>query len=87
MREASATGGVPDDRFPVLVLIVSGGHTELILMEGHGVYRHLGGTLDDAAGEAFDKVARLLNLGFPVGLPSRPRLRPATPPSTTCRAR
>ncbi|MCB9161140.1 MAG: tRNA (adenosine(37)-N6)-threonylcarbamoyltransferase complex transferase subunit TsaD [Caldilineaceae bacterium] len=61
------TAGVPDDRFPVLVLIVSGGHTELILMEGHGVYRHLGGTLDDAAGEAFDKVARLLNLGFPGG--------------------
>lgn len=59
--------GVPDDRFPVLVLIVSGGHTELVLMEGHGVYRHLGGTLDDAAGEAFDKVARLLNLGFPGG--------------------
>lgn len=61
------TGGVPDDRFPVLVLIVSGGHTELVLMEAHGRYRHLGGTLDDAAGEAFDKVARLLQLGFPGG--------------------
>ena len=65
--DAGATAGVPDDRFPVLVLIVSGGHTELVLMEGHGVYRHLGGTLDDAAGEAFDKLARLLDLGFPGG--------------------
>jgi N6-L-threonylcarbamoyladenine synthase len=53
--------------FPVLVLIVSGGHTELLLMKGHGVYERLGGTLDDAAGEAFDKVGRLLNLPFPGG--------------------
>ncbi len=50
-----------------MVLIVSGGHTELILMRGHGAYESLGGTLDDAAGEAFDKVARLLELGFPGG--------------------
>lgn len=56
-----------DGRFPVLVLIVSGGHTELILMTAHSEYRRLGGTLDDAAGEAFDKVARLLDLGFPGG--------------------
>lgn len=55
------------DRFPVLVLIVSGGHTELVLMSAHGRYQRLGGTLDDAAGEAFDKVARLLDLGFPGG--------------------
>lgn len=53
--------------FPVLVLIVSGGHTELVLMEGHGRYRRLGGTLDDAAGEAFDKAARLLGLSYPGG--------------------
>lgn len=53
--------------FPVLVLIVSGGHTELLLMKDHGVYERLGGTLDDAAGEAFDKVGRLLNLPFPGG--------------------
>ncbi len=53
--------------FPLLVLIVSGGHTELILMVGHGRYRRLGATLDDAAGEAFDKVARLLGLGYPGG--------------------
>ncbi len=52
---------------PTLVLIVSGGHTELVLMTGHGVYRRLGGTLDDAAGEAFDKVARVLGLGYPGG--------------------
>ena len=53
--------------FPVVALIVSGGHTELVLMRGHGVYEHLGGTQDDAAGEAFDKVARLLELGYPGG--------------------
>ncbi len=53
--------------FPVLVLIVSGGHTELILMTGHAQYQRLGGTLDDAAGEAFDKVARVLGLSYPGG--------------------
>ncbi|MEK7216350.1 MAG: tRNA (adenosine(37)-N6)-threonylcarbamoyltransferase complex transferase subunit TsaD, partial [Chloroflexota bacterium] len=53
--------------FPVVCLLVSGGHTGLFLMEGHGRYRQLGQTLDDAAGEAFDKVARLLGLGFPGG--------------------
>lgn len=56
-----------DVEFPVLVLIVSGGHTELLLMRGHGQYERLGGTLDDAAGEAFDKVGRMLNLPFPGG--------------------
>jgi N6-L-threonylcarbamoyladenine synthase len=53
--------------FPMLVLIVSGGHTELILMQRHRTYRRLGATLDDAAGEAFDKVARLLGLSYPGG--------------------
>lgn len=53
--------------FPVLVLIVSGGHTELLLMRGHGDFESLGRTIDDAAGEAFDKVGRLLNLPFPGG--------------------
>ncbi len=53
--------------FPLLVLIVSGGHTEIILMQGHGRYQRLGATLDDAAGEAFDKVARLLGLSYPGG--------------------
>jgi N6-L-threonylcarbamoyladenine synthase len=64
LQEVGAPAG---DDFPVLVLIVSGGHTELVLMTGHGQYRRLGGTLDDAAGEAFDKVARLLEIGFPGG--------------------
>ncbi len=53
--------------FPALVLIVSGGHTELVLMKGHLKYQIIGETLDDAAGEAFDKVARLLGLGYPGG--------------------
>lgn len=53
--------------FPVVNLIVSGGHTELVLMTGHGQYQYLGGTIDDAAGEAFDKVARLLELPYPGG--------------------
>lgn len=53
--------------FPLLILIVSGGHTELVLMRGHGHYQRLGATLDDAAGEAFDKVARLLGLTYPGG--------------------
>jgi N6-L-threonylcarbamoyladenine synthase len=63
----------PDDdpsaqpEFPMLALLVSGGHTELMLMTGHGRYTHLGRTLDDAAGEAFDKGARLLGLGYPGG--------------------
>ena len=58
----------PDQlEFPLLALIVSGGHTELTLMHGHGTYERLGSTLDDAAGEAFDKVARMLELGYPGG--------------------
>lgn len=57
----------PEVVFPVLVLIVSGGHTELVLMTGHAHYQRLGGTLDDAAGEAFDKVARVLGLSYPGG--------------------
>jgi len=54
-------------RFPLLALIVSGGHSDVVLMEDHGQYRRLGETVDDAAGEAFDKVARVLGLGFPGG--------------------
>jgi N6-L-threonylcarbamoyladenine synthase len=54
-------------RFPILTLVVSGGHTELYLMTDHGRYRLLGATLDDAAGEAFDKVGRLLGLPYPGG--------------------
>jgi N6-L-threonylcarbamoyladenine synthase len=58
---------IPEPKFPLIALIVSGGHTELVLMEDHLKYRRLGGTLDDAAGEAFDKVARLIGLGYPGG--------------------
>ena len=77
----------PPPRFPVLCLIVSGGHTDLVLMTGHGRYRRLGETADDAAGEAFDKVARLLGLGFPGG-PAIERLAAgATPALRLPRAR
>jgi N6-L-threonylcarbamoyladenine synthase len=57
----------PEVEFPLLCLIASGGHTNLVLMSGHGEYLPLGQRLDDAAGEAFDKVARLLGLGYPGG--------------------
>lgn len=61
------TEAAAEIEFPLLTLVVSGGHTELYLMRDHGVYEHLGGTLDDAAGEAFDKVGRLLGLPYPGG--------------------
>lgn len=57
----------PEPRFPLLALLVSGGHTELNLMTDHLTYQRLGSTQDDAAGEAFDKVARLLKLPYPGG--------------------
>jgi N6-L-threonylcarbamoyladenine synthase len=57
--------GLP--RFPLVALVVSGGHTLLALLEAHGCYRLLGQTRDDAAGEAFDKAARIMGLGFPGG--------------------
>ena len=53
--------------FPALALLVSGGHTELVFVKGFGKYKIIGETLDDAAGEAFDKVARMLGLGYPGG--------------------
>jgi N6-L-threonylcarbamoyladenine synthase len=53
--------------FPLIALVVSGGHTLLALLEGHGSYKLLGQTRDDAAGEAFDKAARIMGLGFPGG--------------------
>lgn len=54
-------------KFPILALVVSGGHTQLILMQKHLSYEIIGETVDDAVGEAFDKVARILNLGYPGG--------------------
>jgi N6-L-threonylcarbamoyladenine synthase len=56
-----------EPQFPLVALVVSGGHTLLALLEGHGRYRILGQTRDDAAGEAFDKAARIMGLGFPGG--------------------
>ena len=56
-----------DPGFPLACLVASGGHTDLLLMEGHGQYKLVGQTRDDAAGEAFDKAARILGLGFPGG--------------------
>jgi N6-L-threonylcarbamoyladenine synthase len=61
------TEGADEYEFPIVTLVVSGGHTELYLVKDHLVYEHLGGTLDDAAGEAFDKVGRLLGLPYPGG--------------------
>ena len=68
--EAHLYAGLLDDptlQFPLVVLLVSGGHTMIIEMRGHGDYTVLGRTIDDAAGEAYDKVARFLNLGYPGG--------------------
>ena len=68
--EAHLYAGLLDDptlEFPMVFMLVSGGHTMLIEMSDHGRYRLLGRTIDDAAGEAFDKVARFLGLGYPGG--------------------
>jgi N6-L-threonylcarbamoyladenine synthase len=72
LTDAVATDGEariepPEPTFPLLCLVVSGGHTQLVLMADHGRYRLLGQTVDDAAGEAFDKVGRLLDLPYPGG--------------------
>jgi len=67
LYEDPANAPASSPKFPLLALIVSGGHTELILIEDHLIYKRLGKTLDDAAGEAFDKVARLLSLPYPGG--------------------
>lgn len=62
------TARLTDDiAFPYLLLLVSGGHCQLLAVEGVGKYQKLGGTLDDALGEAFDKTAKMLGLGFPGG--------------------
>ncbi|MEE8204685.1 MAG: tRNA (adenosine(37)-N6)-threonylcarbamoyltransferase complex transferase subunit TsaD, partial [Dehalococcoidales bacterium] len=62
-----AESGPEPPLFPLICLIVSGGHSDLVLMKGHGDYTLLGRTRDDAAGEAFDKAARILDLGYPGG--------------------
>ncbi len=80
LEDAPSGEDTPEPPFPALCLIVSGGHTDLVLMTGHGRYRRLGETADDAAGEAFDKVARLMGLGFPGG-PEIERLAGVTAPA------
>ncbi len=69
VSESDADSGItpPEPAFPALCMVVSGGHTELVLMTQHGEYKMLGKTIDDAAGEAFDKAARILGLGYPGG--------------------
>jgi N6-L-threonylcarbamoyladenine synthase len=73
-------------RFPLVCLIASGGHSDLVLMKGHGNYVVLGRTRDDAAGEAFDKAARILGLGYPGGPAIERAARSATAPVQLPRA-
>lgn len=67
VQPPNTEGERPVPQFPLIALLVSGGHSEIILMKDHLTYERLGSTLDDAAGEAFDKVARLLKLPYPGG--------------------
>jgi N6-L-threonylcarbamoyladenine synthase len=77
----------PEPLFPLLCLVVSGGHTQLVLMHDHGRYTLLGQTVDDAAGEAFDKVGRLLDLPYPGGPAISAAAEGATPATRFPRAR
>jgi N6-L-threonylcarbamoyladenine synthase len=65
--DSSSPRGNERVKFPCLCLVVSGGHSDLVLMKGHGQFERVGRTRDDAAGEAFDKAARILGLGYPGG--------------------
>jgi len=82
---ANWLGGVTP-LFPLVCLIVSGGHSDLLLMKGHGDYIVLGRTRDDAAGEAFDKAARILDLGYPGGPAIERAARAGTPSLKLARA-
>lgn len=66
-NSANSTNSAKQPAFPLLGMIISGGHSEFILVNGIGNYTRLGGTLDDAAGEALDKVGRMIDLGYPAG--------------------
>ncbi len=66
-KEAGDALPADEEIFPAVVLVVSGGHTEILYMRGHGRFELLGATRDDAAGEAFDKTAKLMDLGYPGG--------------------
>ena len=88
LTDADPTTHQPEEPpFPLLCLVVSGGHTQLVLMHGHGHYTLLGQTVDDAAGEAFDKVGRLLGLPYPGGPAISAAARDATPSTRFPRAR
>jgi N6-L-threonylcarbamoyladenine synthase len=88
LTDVEADAPLPaEPEFPLLNLVVSGGHTQLVLMEDHGRYRLLGQTVDDAAGEAFDKVGRLLGLPYPGGPAISAAAVGATPATRFPRAR
>ena len=88
LTDAEADAPLPaDPEFPLLCLVVSGGHTQLVLMHDHGQYTLLGQTVDDAAGEAFDKVGRLLGLPYPGGPAISAAAEGATPVTRFPRAR
>ena len=88
LTDAPATDPLPaEPEFPLLCLVVSGGHTQLVLMHDHGRYTLLGQTVDDAAGEAFDKVGRLLGLPYPGGPAISAAAVGATPATRFPRAR
>jgi len=88
LTETDAASPLPTEpAFPLLCLVVSGGHTQLVLMHDHGRYTLLGQTVDDAAGEAFDKVGRLLGLPYPGGPAISAAARDATPTTRFPRAR
>ncbi len=88
LTDVDAASPLPSEpEFPLLCLVVSGGHTQLVLMHDHGRYTLLGQTVDDAAGEAFDKVGRLLGLGYPGGPAISAAAAGATPATRFPRAR
>jgi N6-L-threonylcarbamoyladenine synthase len=88
LTDAEVGQPLPEEpAFPLLCLVVSGGHTQLVLMHDHGRYTLLGQTVDDAAGEAFDKVGRLLGLGYPGGPAISAAAVGATPATRFPRAR
>jgi N6-L-threonylcarbamoyladenine synthase len=88
LTDVEADAPLPaEPEFPLLNLVVSGGHTQMVLMEDHGRYRLLGQTVDDAAGEAFDKVGRLLGLPYPGGPAISAAAVGATPATRFPRAR
>jgi N6-L-threonylcarbamoyladenine synthase len=66
-KDASLTSHLSPPQFPLLALVVSGGHTDLLFMKEHGSFELLGGTRDDAAGEALDKIGRLIDVAYPAG--------------------